>query len=553
MQLQCASLTIICENSFYLSLESSGSSRPHRQECGNAAMTSTEETGLIGLPYKDHSYFDFVVAEPLPKYIPGSGPPLAPISVLPPDDIDGFIIERSLVEGQLRYLVGYNDRPQLKVTVRAQNILDWVSSRTFEQWESDEYERLQREREKIELPAIIAKDKARRKRLEKISRASAGPKTDGRKKRGIRAVDGSREREEVENGSGKKRRGRPPRSTTSTPNNGPVAPGPGSGRNQPAEPQTFVSPRRVSQASQPSLSTPNHGRDLADLVVLDTDDSGDDDSDDINQALAAQLNGPLDLSESSRSESLDPLTFQGSFLSRPPPAKSKLSFSRDPGSAQTKLSLSHDSGNSTLRRPSLIGGTSSTAATSSREAFSIYESIERKSKLDATLALDRSPFKKPPPMAATPRESKVKSHGTMLPPRSTRSASRQDTPSSFGSVRRSGRKMSAHLPAQFFQALLTKSRSTPPPAAPYVEDEESTDEDEEYEVERLLDDQIRPVEGAESERERWYLVKWVGYDSDQNTWEPAGNVGLEVIRNYEAMKARLHLHGAQDELALRRN
>lgn len=96
--------------------------------------------------------------------------------------------------------------------------------------------------------------------------------------------------------------------------------------------------------------------------------------------------------------------------------------------------------------------------------------------------------------------------------------------------------------------MLTTPRSTPPPPAPYIEDEASSSSEEasEYEVETLLDDDIRNIN---DEKIRHYLVKWVGYSNDQNSWEPAANVGLEAIRDYENRKGRLPSAEQEDPLA----
>lgn len=142
-------------------------------------MSPNNISSLNGLPYRDESYFDFVVAE-RPTYIPGTGPPLAPISVLPPHDKDGIIIEKTFIQKELRYIVGYEDNPHLKVCVRPDRILDWVSSRTLETWESEDYAQKEKEREAIELPAILAREAAKRKRIEKLSR-DRRPKVDGRR------------------------------------------------------------------------------------------------------------------------------------------------------------------------------------------------------------------------------------------------------------------------------------------------------------------------------------------------------------------------------------
>lgn len=396
--------------------------------CDAAAMTSYEVSSLNGLPYKKESYFDFVVADPPPRYTPGSGPPLAPISVLPPHDRDGFIVERTLVAGELRYVVCYEDSPHLTVSVRVQNILDWVSRRTLEQWESEEYERYLQERMELEMPAILAKEQAKRKRLERISRGEGGRKVDGRRKRKIREVGSSRERAVDDMGPQKRRKpGRLSRSRLSIANMA-SSTEPADGEDE-DELRTYISPRRLSQQSQPSLSTPR-SRGIAGVIVLDSDES-DDDSTDVDRQLKAQLDAASNLSESE--ESIHPLTDSGnapSSLSQHSPKAKSLGLTRDPSSEK-----------STPRRASFIGGMSSTAATSSREAFSIYESIEQKSKRgssDAVVMLDRSPFKKTPSIPTT--QHNVKLPGKMLPPRSTRSSSRQDTPSSQGSIRKSERK-----------------------------------------------------------------------------------------------------------------
>jgi hypothetical protein len=70
---------------------------PSSQRQPEEAKKKNNVSGLNGLPYRDEAYFDFVVAE-RPKYTPGSGPPLAPISVLPPHDKDGYIIKKAFIE-----------------------------------------------------------------------------------------------------------------------------------------------------------------------------------------------------------------------------------------------------------------------------------------------------------------------------------------------------------------------------------------------------------------------------------------------------------------------
>ena len=67
--------------------------------------------------------FDFVVAERA-IYFPGSGPPLAPISVMAPHDKDGIIEGRIIIDKVPMYIVTYEQHPYLRVSVKPQNILD---------------------------------------------------------------------------------------------------------------------------------------------------------------------------------------------------------------------------------------------------------------------------------------------------------------------------------------------------------------------------------------------------------------------------------------------
>ncbi|KAH8799456.1 hypothetical protein F5884DRAFT_869484 [Xylogone sp. PMI_703] len=58
--------------------------------------------------WRKTSHFNFKLTE-RPKYVPGSGPPLPPISLLPPHDKEGIILDLVNVSGSPRYLVGYKD------------------------------------------------------------------------------------------------------------------------------------------------------------------------------------------------------------------------------------------------------------------------------------------------------------------------------------------------------------------------------------------------------------------------------------------------------------
>jgi hypothetical protein len=53
------------------------------------------------------------------------------------------------------------------------------------------------------------------------------------------------------------------------------------------------------------------------------------------------------------------------------------------------------------------------------------------------------------------------------------------------------------------------------------------DEADEFEVERIIDKRERADGVVE------YLIKWLGYQDDENTWEPQGNCPLETITEFE--------------------
>ena len=84
--------------------------------------------------HPEDNEFDFVVAE-RPKYIPNSGPPLAPISIMPEHEKDGIIVASFDVNHLPRYVVSYADAPYLRMSVAPENILKYVSRRTFEAFE----------------------------------------------------------------------------------------------------------------------------------------------------------------------------------------------------------------------------------------------------------------------------------------------------------------------------------------------------------------------------------------------------------------------------------
>lgn len=67
---------------------------------------------------------------------------------------------------------------------------------------------------------------------------------------------------------------------------------------------------------------------------------------------------------------------------------------------------------------------------------------------------------------------------------------------------------------------------------PAQENENGTNEEEEYEVEKVVDKRIHKGKVE-------YLLKWKGYPSDENTWEPEDSLDCpELLQEYEKNRAR---------------
>ncbi|KAK4085112.1 uncharacterized protein Triagg1_102 [Trichoderma aggressivum f. europaeum] len=112
-------------------------------------------------------------------YVPGSGPPLQPISLLLPGDSTAYITERLLLPSpglapngrplpkRMMYLIGWRDLPAASKLVPAMQILDYVSPRTLEDFEARLEQELDDEREKLEAELksdLAAPQKIKKKR-----------------------------------------------------------------------------------------------------------------------------------------------------------------------------------------------------------------------------------------------------------------------------------------------------------------------------------------------------------------------------------------------------
>jgi len=176
---------------------------------------------------------------------------------MPVHDKDGIIEGEVKMNGQQMFIVSYEAHPYLRVSVKPQNILDWVSPRTFEEWE-DEKTRAEAQAERDELlPKIVAREQRKllKEQEGKTSRAAEGPKKTWSRKRK-----------------------RPP------------TPEPTSVR---AESEEESTPRKKNLLLQIpddlSLSTPVKQRGLADMLDVDSEDEEDSFAEDTADFLDRQL------------------------------------------------------------------------------------------------------------------------------------------------------------------------------------------------------------------------------------------------------------------------
>ena len=431
--------------------------------------------GQVGLPpVATFPSFDFVVAE-RPRYIPGSGPALAPITAMPPHDKDGFIIDKVQFKRQLRYLVGYEEYPQLKVSVQPENILDWVSRHALEQWEAQRYDEEERRREEEELPLILAKEERKRKRLEAKSRAAQS--IDGRKAKRKQPTD---EFTPTKTGRPAKagRVGKAPKSANGRSRRS-------STQHELDEEMIFTSPRqsqRSRRSQQPSLSTPSHR--FSDTAMMDTE-SNDEGSIDTDMAIELQL-GITDSMQPSRCSSESAKILGG------PKRPTSKSNAEDSSAEEIRVAASARP----KRHASILPGQSAVAATSSREALKIYEDLEHKKKSAAKSILAN-------------RQSPLKRKSSSLPSHAYKPSNNKSTPAERPSSR-------------------SITTSEEPESSSDQDGLESDEDGTDYEIHEILDEEMRKENGKQV---LYYLINWVGeYD---NTWEPARNVSEAAITDFK--------------------
>ncbi|KAJ8069749.1 hypothetical protein OCU04_000173 [Sclerotinia nivalis] len=229
--------------------------------------------------------FDFKVYE-RPIYIPNSGPPLQPISLIPPHDLKGIILDCfpfPKPNDPSHFLVGYEKEPHNQLIIHPDNVRDYVSEYTLENWE---HERSTAEENRAieELqPRLIAAERARV--LRELKKAGLS--------RDVLKGEGAEQYQAI---GIPKKRGRPPKSMASVfkPIPKPTTHVPGEKR-RPGRPrrvvEVHVNSPTTSHHHQPSLSQPSFSTASRAMLEHAIANSGsEEEEDDTDLALDQQLN-----------------------------------------------------------------------------------------------------------------------------------------------------------------------------------------------------------------------------------------------------------------------
>ncbi|KAI0176496.1 hypothetical protein GGR52DRAFT_541254 [Hypoxylon sp. FL1284] len=141
---------------------------------------------------------------PLPSkprpYRPGDGPPLAPLTIVPENDLNAFIADKRVLRttaanGELKlqmfYVVGWPDLPAARVAILATDVYDYVSQKTVEDFEykaslEREEEEKRKEAEKRRRAQVAAAAKKAKSAVNATSTPAVpgAPTVPGQKKRG---------------------------------------------------------------------------------------------------------------------------------------------------------------------------------------------------------------------------------------------------------------------------------------------------------------------------------------------------------------------------------
>ncbi|KAK4465539.1 hypothetical protein QBC42DRAFT_260908 [Cladorrhinum samala] len=486
------------------------------------------------------------------KYVGGSGPPLAKISLVPPRDTTAYIIDQFVLPTPtnttkdsrrlVHYHIGFTDLPAAKILVPCNKVLDYVSPRELEDWEYQNFDRRVEERAR---------------ELERQNADKAKAKSSA-------------------TGVGKKLVGRPPKvkkdETTPSPSGSPKG-------------DTLA---LAKQVAGPSLSTPQK-RSLGDVVVeeddeeeeqfrdtasnLDSDDAAiqmqlqkdkkDFELDDaVNLGLESvdQLAFPFEPSgedSSSRASSLVPAPrdsssreAQGPPISKPlrqvlPPLREAPPLPRaqptrpkttpiPPPQPWKKQGIIHPAWAQSVGLHSSPNGITGPSAKTSTPIHPMYQrDLQLSQSKISSVATTSSPVVG----AASHSKDEFTEAGISTP---VQTIARPGIVSNWGSINK--RK----TPPSYSTSSSATTTIEPPNKVPKTtasapkklekEKPQKEAEPEEWEVKELLDDAWIFENGANVHK---YLVLWVGdWPEGQNpTWEPEENIeDRKLIKLYEEKK-----------------
>lgn len=484
------------------------------------------------------------------KYIGGSGPPLAKISLVPPRDTTAYIIDQFVLPTPanttkdsrrlIHYHIGFTDLPAAKILVPCNKVLDYVSPRELEDWEYQNFDRRMEERAR---------------ELERQNDKKAKAKSSA-------------------TGVGKKPAGKPPKvkkdETTPSPSGSPKG----------------DALALAKQVAGPSLSTPQK-RNLGDVVVEEDGDEEEDfrdtasnlDSDDA--AIQMQLQKEAEVDEatdlglesvdrlalpfepsrgdsSSRASSLAPAPrevpssreVQGPREIQPPrqvlpPLREIPSLPRTqptrpkatpipPPEPWKKQGNIHSAWAQSIRLPSSPNGIAGSSAKTSTPIHPMYQRDLKQSQSKSRSVVSTSSSGVRPPSYS---KDGITAPQALAP---VQTIARPGVVSNWGSINKRKTPPSSSASSSATTSIeppnkVPKTTTSMQKKSEKKKPQKEADADE-WEVKELLDDGWIFENGVNVHK---YLVLWVGdWPEGQNpTWEPEGNIGdRKLIKLYEKKK-----------------
>lgn len=441
---------------------------------------------------------------------------MAPISVLPPDDEDSWVIAETIIFDKIpQYVVHPKGKPVVRRVVRKEDILDWVSLRELEVYESKEFNKEYDEENEKEKQAKYnkrARSGKKRRRLFKhqIGSASAAE---------------SREHSDIEMGE--------------------------------ASVDLFAEDTSIPQQpslSQPSLSQPNLSYKRKYHSSLNNQDTEGTEEDTADFALA--LDSPLASNISRKDKRQDP--------TRKAPNHAKDTFSsqekqniteahshkRDQQSRSldeddiipakpTKLAreAGHPSKrNSPILQPSRTPIHSTESLPASRENLGSSYSLRDRSSQSyygrptrASRRISVTDSGSPRKIESITTSGRITRSSSSIGTPATRQLRSSQTPTKSNRYPEKSQDNSASKTISYSSGKRSKYFSSPDKYnAPSSSKEEMT---KDWPVIRLLDDKYRKIK---QRRRHFYLVEWAG--DYEPTWEPGANVSDHLIKAYERRK-----------------